>query len=118
MRAGESIVLRNIFFETDSFALKSESRIELGKLTHFMKANPTLKIELGGHTDNSGDKKYNQQLSEKRARSVYDYLIGDGVSASRLLFKGYGDTKPVADNNTEKGRAQNRRTEFTVVSVN
>lgn len=118
MKAGESIVLKNIFFATDSFALKEASKIELGKLLHFMKANPGLKIEIGGHTDNVGDKKYNQLLSEKRARSVFDYLVSDGILASRLLFKGYGDSKPVADNNSEKGRAQNRRTEFTVVSVN
>ncbi|HNP49607.1 MAG TPA: OmpA family protein, partial [Bacteroidia bacterium] len=75
------------------------------------------RIEVGGHTDNVGGKQYNQQLSEKRAKSVFDYLIQKNIPATRLEFKGYGDSKPVADNSSEQGRSQNRRTEFTILSV-
>jgi outer membrane protein OmpA-like peptidoglycan-associated protein len=116
--AGERMVLKNIFFATDSFNLKKESKIELDKLAAFLKSNAGLKIEISGHTDNVGDKKYNQALSDKRARSVVDYLTGMGIAVARLTSKGYGDTKPVATNASEEGRAQNRRTEFTVVSLN
>jgi len=117
MAAGERMVLKNIFFATDSFNLKKESKIELDKLVSFLKANAGLKIEISGHTDNVGDKKYNQALSEKRARSVVDYLLTNGVDAGRLASKGFGDTKPVTSNSTEQGRAENRRTEFTIVSL-
>ena len=118
IKAGESVVLNNIFYETAKYELKDESKVELNKLVAFMKANPKLKIEISGHTDNVGSKASNQILSEKRAKSVFDYLVANSIADSRLTYKGYGDTKPIAENNTEAGRAQNRRTEFMVVSVN
>ena len=112
---GKTIVLKNIFFKTDSFSLKSESRAELMKLVRFMKRNQRLVAEISGHTDSRGSEKYNQELSEKRAKSVYDFLIMHGISVDRLTYKGYGESKPVATNKTAKGRAQNRRTEFTII---
>ena len=118
IKAGNTVVLRNIFFETDKYDLKKESQVELNKLKQFLIANQDLKIEISGHTDSTGDKKYNQVLSEKRAKSVYDYLINEGIAGERLNFKGYGDSKPVASNDTEEGKAKNRRTAFTIISGN
>ena len=117
IKVGQSIVLNNIFYDTDKYDLKNESRIELGKLISFLEKNPKLKFEISGHTDTIGTKPYNQVLSEKRARSVFDYLLVKGVAISRMISKGYGDSKPVAKNNTEDGRSKNRRTEFTVTAV-
>jgi outer membrane protein OmpA-like peptidoglycan-associated protein/tetratricopeptide (TPR) repeat protein len=118
IKAGQSIVLKNVFYEVDKYELKDESRAELGKIIAFMKKNPTVKVEIGGHTDNTGSKEHNQMLSENRAKTVYDHLLASGADASHLVYKGYADTKPVTSNNTEAGRAQNRRTEFMIVSVN
>lgn len=117
IKAGESMVLKNIFFDTDKYDLKDESKIELGKLINFLKKNPTIRFEISGHTDNVGTKPYNQGLSERRAQSVYDYLLKNGIPADRMASKGYGDTKPLADNTTEAGRKQNRRTEFLITEV-
>ncbi len=114
-KSGEGVVLKNIFFETSQFALKPESNAELNKLSAFLKANPNLKIEISGHTDSKGDVKANQLLSENRAKSVYDFMVTAGIPAARLTYKGYGDQKPVASNDTETGRALNRRTEFTIL---
>ena len=74
-------------------------------------------FEISGHTDNVGTKPYNQTLSEKRAKSVYDFLLAKGIPAQRMSSTGFGDTKPIAENSTDSGRSQNRRTEFTVVAV-
>lgn len=112
---GGTVILKNVFFETAKFDLKRESNIELDKLITLLKQNPKLKIELSGHTDNVGKKQENQLLSQNRAKAVYDYLVKQGIEATRLAHKGYGDTKPVADNNTEAGRHENRRTEFKVM---
>ncbi len=113
---GLTVKLNNIFFETNKYDLKEESKTELQKLITFLTTNPTLKIELGGHTDNVGDKKANNVLSQNRAKSVYDYLIGNGISQERLSFRGYGDSKPVKPNDTPENRQMNRRTEFKVTS--
>ena len=117
IKAGQSVVLRNIFYETDKYDLKDESHAELNKMIAFMKKNPKVKVEVSGHTDNTGSKPHNQELSENRAKAVVDYLVNNGVDKSRITFKGYADTKPIATNATEAGKAQNRRTEFTIVSV-
>jgi outer membrane protein OmpA-like peptidoglycan-associated protein/tetratricopeptide (TPR) repeat protein len=114
IKVGQITVLKNIFFETASSELKPDSRTELERVAIFLNANPNVKVEISGHTDNVGDKLYNQKLSEKRAASVLNYLVANGISADRLTSKGYGDTKPVATNDTENGRAQNRRTEMAV----
>jgi outer membrane protein OmpA-like peptidoglycan-associated protein len=115
IKTGTHIVLKNIFYEVGSFELKSTSETELTKLVEFMNNNPTVKIEISGHTDNTGTAEYNKQLSENRAKSVVDYLIRHAVTADRLTYKGYGATQPVTDNNTEEGRAQNRRTEIKII---
>ena len=112
---GEKVVLKNIFFDTDKFILKEESKVEIEKLIEFMNANPRIRIEVGGHTDNVGDKKKNEVLSNNRAKAVYDYLISKGILASRMSFKGYADSQPIADNKTEAGKKLNRRTEFKIV---
>ncbi|MDQ3071806.1 MAG: OmpA family protein [Bacteroidota bacterium] len=116
VKPGEKVALRNIFFDTDKFDLKPESRAELVRLAAFLKANPTVKIEIGGHTDNTGSSSGNQVLSQNRAKAVYDYLVNDaGIAPSRLSYKGYGASKPIAENTTEEGKAKNRRTEITVM---
>ncbi len=115
IEVGETVVLNNVFFEFNSFELKRESKVELDKLVDFLQKNPGLKIEIGGHTDNVGSRDYNQKLSENRARSVYQYLVDHGIAASRLSFKGYNFSQPIATNETEEGRALNRRTEFKII---
>jgi outer membrane protein OmpA-like peptidoglycan-associated protein/Tol biopolymer transport system component len=117
IKAGQSIVLKNIFYETDKYNLKNESKAELGKVVDFMNNNPNVKVEISGHTDNTGTKLHNQQLSESRAKAVYDEIINSGISKERLTYKGYADTKPIASNNTEVGKGQNRRTEFLITEV-
>lgn len=115
IKAGEKVVLKNIFFETGSFNLKEESKIELQKLKSFLIQNAAISIEISGHTDNVGDKKSNQILSENRAKAVYDYLIAHEIPKERLTYKGFGDTMPIDDNTTEKGKSNNRRTEFMIL---
>lgn len=112
---GETSVLRNVFFDFDKSILKNESNIELDKLVAYLSSNQNLKIEIGGHTDNQGNDEYNMNLSLERAKSVYNYLISKGISADRMSYKGYGETKPIASNDTEEGRQLNRRTEFKVI---
>lgn len=109
-----SVVLNNIFFDVNKYDLKPESQVELDKLVQLLQENPTLKVEISGHTDNAGTAAENLVLSNNRAKAVVNYLISKGILASRLTFKGYGETKPVADNKTDEGRAQNRRTEMKV----
>lgn len=117
IKIGKEVVLKNIFFELDSYELKQKSIAELTKLIEFLNDNPTVKIELGGHTDNQGTRKHNEVLSDNRAKTVYTYLIENGVDSKRLTFKGYGQDKPIDTNNTKEGRAKNRRTEFKVTDV-
>lgn len=111
-----SIVLKNIFFEVSKFELKPQSQVELDKLVQLLNENPSLKIEISGHTDNVGKSSDNLLLSNNRAKAVVDFLLSKNIAAQRLIAKGYGESKPVADNNTEDGRAMNRRTEMKVVS--
>lgn len=115
IRKGKKTILKNIFFEVDSYELKNKSLAELEKLNNFLKTNPNIKIEISGHTDNTGNEKHNKQLSLNRAKSVYDYLIAKGISAKRLTFKGYGSSLPIDSNKTEKGKQKNRRTEFKII---
>jgi outer membrane protein OmpA-like peptidoglycan-associated protein len=118
LKAGESVVLNNIFFDFDKATLKPESYVELNKVIDFLNFHTTAKVEISGHTDNYGDDAYNQKLSENRAKAVYDYLVNTGkINPSRLSYKGYGETKPIGPNDTEEGRAKNRRTELKVISI-
>jgi outer membrane protein OmpA-like peptidoglycan-associated protein len=112
---GSTIVLRNIFFDFGKSTLRPESIYELTEVVNLLNEMPKLKIELSGHTDNRGSASFNQKLSEDRAKVVVDYLISKGISASRLTYKGYGMEQPIADNDTEEGRQQNRRTEFKII---
>ncbi|MGQ1947118.1 OmpA family protein [Geofilum sp. OHC36d9] len=112
---GAMMTLENIFFELNSYSLRGESTSELEGLLEFLSTNPDVKIMIGGHTDNQGRADYNQRLSENRAKAVYQYLVDKGVDASRLKYMGFGMNQPVADNETEEGRAKNRRTEITVL---
>lgn len=112
-----TVALKNIQFQLNSFHLEPVSIIELDKLLQLMNDNPTIKILISGHTDNIGNDADNLKLSENRAKAVADYLISKGIDAKRLNWKGFGESKPVADNSTEEGRTQNRRTEFTILSM-
>ncbi|MBK8088717.1 MAG: PD40 domain-containing protein [Chitinophagaceae bacterium] len=111
-----SIVLKNIFFDTKQSELKPESMIELDKVIQLLKDNPTIKIEIGGYTDNVGKPADNLVLSNSRAKSVINYFLYKGIPIGRLTSKGFGETNPIADNKTEEGRAKNRRTELKVLS--
>lgn len=111
----KALILENVFFNTGSSELKSESKTELGKLMTVLAANEAVKIQINGHTDNVGNADKNTSLSNDRAKSVYDYLIANGVSEDRLTFKGFGDTRPISSNDTDGGKRRNRRTDFIIV---
>ena len=111
---GNSVVLQNVFFDTDSYELKESSKIELGRLVSFMNLNPDLRIEIGGHTDNIGSDTDNVLLSKSRAESVAKFVVDSGIVADRVSAKGYGETAPIDSNKTDSGRAANRRTEFKI----
>lgn len=117
LSVGESVVLKNVFFETNKYDLKDESRVELMKLHSFMQNNPAVSIEISGHTDNVGNDNDNQTLSENRAQAIYNFLIENGIEADRLSYKGYGETQPIDTNDTEEGRANNRRSEFKIKEI-
>jgi outer membrane protein OmpA-like peptidoglycan-associated protein len=112
-----AIVLKNIFFETNRFELNPTSQTELDKLVTLLQENPTIKIEIGGHTDNVGKAADNLALSDHRAKAVVDYLLAKKIDPARLSSTGYGMTQPVADNSTAEGRAQNRRTEMKITGL-
>lgn len=115
IRSGASITLNNIFYKTDQYVLEETSLAELERIFRFLYQNPEVRVEISGHTDNVGSPQYNKTLSEKRAQAVADYLAGRGIKASRLQARGYGFDFPIADNNTEEGRALNRRTEMKIL---
>jgi outer membrane protein OmpA-like peptidoglycan-associated protein len=114
---GKKVVLKNIFFDTNKFDLKPESKTELEKMIEFLLENPKVSIELSGYTDNIGDDAYNLELSKNRAKAVFNYLVANKILPNRLSYKGYGKTNPMATNGTEDGRANNRRTEFLITKV-
>lgn len=115
IKAGRTQTLNNIFFDVNKYELLEKSKSDLDNLIEFLNLNKTTKVEIGGHTDNTGSPQLNQALSENRAKAVHDYLVGAGIHASRLSYKGYGQHQPVADNNTPEGRQLNRRTDFKIV---
>ena len=116
IEAGAAVVLKNIFFENNQFQLKAGSDIELLQLIQLLNENNNLKVEISGHTDNIGKKEDNLSLSLNRAKSVVAFLVSKGIHENRLTAKGYGDTKPIATNDTEEGKSLNRRTEINVLS--
>lgn len=115
IEVGNSIVLRNIFFDSDKATLRAESNNELAALVQLLKDNPSLKVELSSHTDADGSPEYNQKLSDSRSASVVAFLVTKGVAAARLTAKGYGETKPIASNSNTDGKQKNRRTEFKIL---
>jgi len=110
----QSYRINDIYFGFNKSDLNGESKSVLDQLIEFLSENPAICIQIQGHTDNIGNDAENLSLSENRARSVYNYLVIKGISAKRLMYKGFGKTMPVADNNTEEGRAKNRRTVFVI----
>ena len=117
IKVGSKVTLQNIFFDTNKFELLPTSKVELDILVELLKNNANAEIEIQGYTDNVGEEKLNQKLSENRAKAVYDFLLNNGIDKRRLTFKGFGETNPKADNNTEEGRKQNRRTEFIITKI-
>lgn len=117
VRVGSVVVLQNIFYATGSYQLEPASRVELKRVYDFLQLNPAVGVEISGHTDNTGTPELNQSLSEQRAQSVVDYLVNKGIETGRLKAAGYGETKAVADNELEEGRAQNRRTELKILAI-
>ncbi|NJL15597.1 MAG: OmpA family protein [Microscillaceae bacterium] len=111
----EVIRLNNLFFDFAKFSLRDQSFPELNRLVAFLNNNPEVRIEIGGHTDNVGTEANNLSLSKNRAEAVQQYLLKRGIAPERVLAKGYGEAKPIADNNTEAGRQQNRRVEFKIL---
>jgi len=116
IEAGASVILKNIFFDVNKFQLKEESITELDKVINMMNENPALKIQISGHTDNVGKDADNLALSLNRAKSVTGYLTGKNIDPRRIRSQGFGASKPLSANDTEQGRALNRRTELSVTS--
>ena len=116
METGTKVVLRNIFFDFGKATLRSESIAELNQLKLVLTDNPSIKIEISGHTDNVSSDEYNLKLSESRAKAVVEHLAGLGIPNERLTYKGYGKNQPLAENSSEEGRQINRRVEFKIVS--
>jgi outer membrane protein OmpA-like peptidoglycan-associated protein len=112
---GATVNLKSVLFQQSTPNLLPESTDELDEVVEFLKINPKVEIELAGHTDNRGDPKHNLNLSQKRVETVKAYLVSKGISGRRVKGKGYGGTKPIADNRTEATRRMNRRVEFVIV---
>jgi outer membrane protein OmpA-like peptidoglycan-associated protein len=115
IEVGVTVRLKNIYFDFDKTTLKKESFVELDKVVDFLKQNPTVEIEISGHTDNKGADTYNENLSQGRSQAVVDYIISQGIDSFRLAAHGYGEAKPIDSNDTDEGRANNRRVEFTIL---
>jgi len=115
IEVGETVILNNIFFDFNKWELKPESYSELDRILKFLNDYPAVEIELSGHTDNIGTADYNLALSEKRAGAVAEYLFGKGIFKERITVFGYGETKPIASNDTDEGRQKNRRVEFKII---
>ena len=115
IETGSKITLNNLFFDTDKYEIKPESEIELAAVHKLLTDNPTIKLEISGHTDNTGSKEHNITLSKNRAEAVKKYLINKGINENRLSFVGFGDSQPTDTNETVEGRAKNRRVEIKIV---
>ncbi len=117
IEVGMTVRLKNIYFDFDKTTLRKESFAELNKVVDFLQRNPSVEIKIEGHTDSRGSDEYNLNLSQGRSQSVVDYLISQGIDRNRLSAQGYGESKPIDTNETDEGRANNRRVEFTVVKT-
>lgn len=114
---GKTINLRNVFFQTDSATLMAESTFQLDALKRLMSEYPNMRIEIRGYTDNLGDDAYNLELSSRRAEAVTLWLISAGINKERLVYKGFGETNPIETNESEAGRARNRRVTFFIIEM-
>ena len=112
-----TIRLNNIFFDFDKFTLRSESFPELNRVAEFLEEQPSIKVQIAGHTDNIGTEEYNLNLSRRRSEAVTNYLIKKGVSKDRITVTPYGESRPKDTNDTKEGRQNNRRVEFTILSL-
>lgn len=110
------VVLNNLFFDLNKYEVRPESITELMEVVKFMQRNAAVNVEIGGHTDNTGNENYNQQLSEKRAGAVADFLISNQIAPSRIQIKGYGSKRPLKPNDSDENRQLNRRIEFKILS--
>ena len=115
--APKPIVLKNVFFDTGSADLREESFAELRRLKKLLVDNPTMRIQVSGHTDNIGSEEANFQLSTDRARSVYEFLVREGINEVRLSYKGFGESQSIDTNESAEGRQRNRRTEFMIIGI-
>jgi len=113
----KAIVLRNIYFDYDKATLRPESIEELERVVKFLQENPTLRVEISGHTDSDGSDAYNLRLSQARAQAVVDYLVSRGIEGGRLIARGYGESRPVAPNDTPENKQKNRRTELKILGL-
>jgi outer membrane protein OmpA-like peptidoglycan-associated protein len=111
----EVIVLKGVSFDYDSAVLRPDGLSVLDDAAATLKRYPEIRVEIAGHTDSIASEEYNQDLSERRAKSVLDYLVQQGIAVDRLSAKGYGESQPVADNATEEGRTSNRRVELHIL---
>lgn len=112
---GQVVRLNNVFFDFDKSTLRPESFVELDRVVTLLAENPAIEIEMSAHTDNRGSDDYNFKLSDSRARSVMEYILSKGIATSRIISQGYGETKPVASNDTDENRQLNRRVEFKIL---
>lgn len=112
---GQVVRLNNVFFDFDKWDLREESFVELDRVVKLLNENPAIEIEMSAHTDSKGSDEYNFKLSDNRAKSVRDYIVSKGIAENRISSQGYGETKPVATNDTDDGRQLNRRVEFTIL---
>jgi outer membrane protein OmpA-like peptidoglycan-associated protein len=115
VKVGKKVVLNNILFQTGKSILTSSSYTELDRLLGILNDNPQMKIEISGHTDNTGSLQLNLKLSEDRAKAVVEYLVQKGIDRTRLEYKGFGPQQPIAENTTADGRSKNRRVEFKIL---
>ncbi len=115
LEVGKKIILKNIFYDFDKATLRDASVAELERLKSILNEYPKMRIRIGGHTDSRGSDEYNVDLSDRRAKSVVDYLIDNGIPRARLEWKGYGEKEPIDTNETDEGRQNNRRTEFEII---
>jgi outer membrane protein OmpA-like peptidoglycan-associated protein/tetratricopeptide (TPR) repeat protein len=114
-QVGAVIVLNNVFFDVNKATLRPESIQELDRLVKILETHPEIRIQISGHTDSDGDDEWNMKLSANRAKSVVKYLSSKGIDMNRLVYAGYGETKPVVPNTTAENKQLNRRTEFVVI---
>lgn len=115
IEVGQVVRLNNVYFDFDKWDLRPESFVELDRVIKMLNENPAIEIEMSAHTDSRGSDEYNIKLSANRAKSVVDYILSKGIPPTRIVSKGYGETKPVVPNDTDENRQLNRRVEFTIL---